>query len=54
MLKTQTKKSTLCVSIKGDTPERRKDMKHIVKRYAVCAFLGALLWIPILGGVLYA
>lgn len=26
----------------------------LMKRYAVCAFLGALLWLPILGGALHA
>ena len=44
------KKSTLCVSSKGGTPERRKKK---MKRIAVCAFLGALLWFPILGGIFY-
>lgn len=29
-------------------------VKGAMKHYAVCAFLGALLWLPILGGVLYA
>ena len=31
-----------------------KNAFMMMKRYAVCAFLGALLWLPILGGVLYA
>ena len=44
------KKSTLCVSSKGEKPERRKKK---MKRIAVCAFLGALLWFPILGGIFY-
>lgn len=38
----------------ADADKEYAAVKGTMKRYAVCAFLGALLWLPILGGVLHA
>ena len=39
----------MCVKQGRNARKEKKKMKRI----AVCAFLGALLWFPILGGIFY-